>query len=171
MVSDERLHFNAPFIKGIKSGIHHWKALGLPIGRGGVNFIVHLITWLKILRFEIPFPTPVGMLDIVSWPKSKPKSEFLHTNVPLLLQPNILLDGLSWKYSIFLLSAPQAGDVTALPKQYSEWHSASPSEPLPGTPVRCRLVACGSPNSTRPLPQFYGQREPKRPWGAKAGCS
>lgn len=86
----------------------------LPIGRRGVNFIVHLITWLKILRFKILFPTAVGILDIVSWPKSKPKSEFLHTNMPLLLQLNIFLDGLPWNYYVvlLLLSDRQAGDVT-----------------------------------------------------------
>lgn len=79
-----------------------------------MNFIVHLITWLKTLRFKIPFPTPVGMLDIVSWPKSKPKSEFLHTNTPLLLQLNVLLAVLSWKRGVvlLLLSAPEARDVT-----------------------------------------------------------
>lgn len=70
------------------------KSPWLPIGRGAVNFIVHLITWLKILRFKIPFPTPVGMLAIVAWPESKPKSEFLHTNLPLLLHLSILLEGL-----------------------------------------------------------------------------
>lgn len=60
-----------------------------------MNFIVPLITWLKILKFKIPFPTPVGVLHTVPWPRSKLKNEFPHSNVPLLLQLDILLDGLS----------------------------------------------------------------------------
>lgn len=73
--------------------IYKQKALVYLLG-GRLNFIVHLIAWLKILRFKVPFPTPVGMLDIVSWPNSKQNNEFLHTNMPLLLQLYILLDGL-----------------------------------------------------------------------------
>lgn len=115
------------------------KSPWLPVGRGGVNFIVYLIIWLKILRFKIPFPTPVGMLDSVSWPKSRPKSKFLHTNMPLLLQLNILLDGLPWKHYVvlLLLSAPQAGDVT-------EYLSSIVSDILPVLQSLCQGTLLGA---------------------------
>lgn len=138
------LHFNAAFIKDITKK-KSLKSLWLPIGRGGVDFIVHLITWLKTLRFKIPFPTPVGMLDIVFWPKSKPKSKLLHTNMPLLLQLNVFLAGLSWRCGVVLLflSTPKASDVTEdLSNIMSD---VLPSlEPLPGNPGMCSLVAWGS---------------------------
>lgn len=91
------------------------KSPWLPIGRGAVNFIVHLITWLKILRFKIPFPTPVRDVSYccLAWIQTK---KWVSAYKPA---PAATPEYTSWGFALkilymlhVLLSALQASDMT-----------------------------------------------------------